>query len=107
MLAALAALSVAACAPEAPPQAAAPVNVQSGVGTTAQDVLVTQRGGSSAAVQNPVATGRSEAGIVRSGTGRGTMASGRNVQMRPDGTGGQSVDRGPDVGAPAPGQPRR
>jgi len=101
------ALGVVACAPEAPPAAqtarpatAAPQNVQQGYGTSQEDVFVTRRGGSSAGMQNPVATGRDESGVVRTGQGRGSAGTAAGVRMRQDGTGGQSVDRGPGVGAP-------
>ncbi len=84
---------------------AVPQNVQQGVGTSPEDRFVTQRGGSSAPTQSPEATGRDVGGITRTGTGRGTAGTRQNVRMRQDGIGSQSVDRGPGVGAPLPGQP--
>lgn len=84
---------------------AAPQNVQQGVGTSPEDRFVTQRGGGCAPTQSPEATGRDVGGITRTGTGRGTAGTRQTVRMRQDGTGSQSVDRGPGVGAPLPGQP--
>ncbi|HYI83132.1 MAG TPA: hypothetical protein VEX11_07980 [Acetobacteraceae bacterium] len=62
------------------------------------------RSGTNPGVQNPVVTGVNPGttGIERAPTGgTGTAGTQRPIMgVRPDGSGSQSVDRGPGVGAP-------
>ena len=91
-----------ACTDSTAPQRTAPaMQQQPAYGYDQQDRFVGQRGGSSPSMQNPVAIGRDESGIIRQGTGAGSAGTQRPITgLRPDGTGSQSVDRGPGVGAP-------
>jgi hypothetical protein len=96
-----------ACADGTAPRTAAPqrpvpaMQQQPAYGYDQRDRFVGQRGGSTPATRNPVAVGRDETGIVRQGTGTGSAGTRQPITgVRPDGSGSQTVDRGPGVGPP-------
>ena len=107
ILATAAIVGLAACdaqpaGPASPGSAAAPANVQQGVGTSQEDRFVTQRGGSSNTTRAGRITGIQQEGggnvTVQRAPSTGTVGSrARITGTRTDGT----VDRGANVGAPS------
>lgn len=107
ILATAALVGLAACdaqpaGPASAGTAAAPQNVQQGVGTSQEDRYVTQRGGSSTATQAGRITGIQQEGggnvTVQRAPSSGTVGTRQRMTgTRTDGT----VDRGANVGAPA------
>ena len=107
---ALAALGLAACTAEpgraaatGAPVAAAAQPAQQGYGTDQQDRFVTQRGGSSTAMQGGRITGQTgmNVGVTRAGPGVG-QRSARITGVQQEGGGNVSIQR-EGVGAPAAG----